>query len=211
MADTTGVLLVERLGDLVAVLVLAAGGLSLLANAWLYFLISLLAVSGLTVGVTNEKIYGPVLYRMGRWPRLKPVAGKIFELLQTGRSLLSPTPFVIGLGIAIVSWSCEAWALYVVLDGFGLALPVLTTFSIYGLSTVIGALSMLPGGVGGVEAAMLLMLSSLGIHPATAVAPVVLLRFSTLWFGSLLGFCFMGIWWLIIEPGRPRQLVPEDS
>jgi uncharacterized membrane protein YbhN (UPF0104 family) len=211
MADTTGVLLVERLGDLVAVLVLAAGGLSLLANAWFYFLISLLAVGGLTVGVTNEKIYDPLLNQLGGWPRLEPVARKMLELLQTGRSLLNPIPFVAGLGIAIISWSCEAWALYVVLDGFGLTLPVLTTFSIYGLSTVIGALSMLPGGVGGVEAAMLLMLSGLGIKPATAVAPVVLLRFSTLWFGSLLGFCFMGIWWLVIEPGRPRQLVPEDT
>jgi len=195
----------------VAVLVLAAGGLTLLANAWLYFLICLLVVGGLTVCVSNEKIYGPLLNGVGRWPRLEPVTGKILALLQTGRSLLHPTPFVVGLGIAIISWSCEAWALYVILDGFGLTLPVLTTFSIYGLSTLIGALSMLPGGLGGVEAAMLLMLSSLGISPATAVAPVVLLRFSTLWFGSLLGFGFMGIWWLFIESGRPGQMALEDT
>jgi uncharacterized membrane protein YbhN (UPF0104 family) len=49
---------------------------------------------------------------------------------------------------------------------------------------------------------MLLLLTSLGIQMTAAVAAVVLIRFTTLWFGSLLGFVFMGGWYLFNQnPG----------
>ncbi len=199
MADTAGVLLVERLGDLLAVLSLAAGGLTLLADARLYFVICSILVGGLTLFLTSERMYRPLFTRVARLPRLKPVADKSLEVLDTGRALLRPAPFVVGLGLAVVAWACEALAFQVILQGFGLTLPLLTSFSIYGVSTVVGALSMLPGGVGGVEAAMLLLLSALGVEVAAAVPPVVLIRFSTLWLVSLLGFGFMGLWWWVVE------------
>ena len=201
MADTTGVLLVERLEDLLAVMILAAGGLTLLANAWLYFIICLAAVAGITVFVTQEKLHRSFFAQLARFPRLKPGVDKALELLETGQRLLRPAPFINGLAIAIIAWSCEAWAFHWILGGFGIGLPFLTSFSIYGLSTIIGALSMLPGGIGGVEAVMLLLLTTLGINPTAAVAPVVLVRFSTLWFGSLLGFVFMGGWLLTHDLG----------
>lgn len=179
-----------------------------MANAWLYFLVCLLLVGGLTLFVTQERIYRPLLTRPARLSRLEPLVRKGLTLLDTSRRLLTPAPFVIGLGIAIVSWACEGWALYLVLDGFGLAVPLLTAFSIYGLATVVGAASMLPGGLGGFEAVMLLMLTTLRISPAAAVAPLVLIRFSTLWFGSLVGFGFMGGWWLLAGPTPSDQLLP---
>lgn len=205
MADTAGVLLVERLGDLLAVLLLAAGGLTLLADAWLYVLICLIGVGGITAFITSERLYRPLFDWLGRWPRLKPVADKFLELLATGRSLLRPKPFVAGLAIALVAWTCEGLAFHLVLSGFGLDLPVLTAFSIYGLATILGALSMLPGGVGGVEAGMIVLLAALGVAPSAAVAPVLVNRFSTLWLISLLGFLFLGSWWLFVERrGRPE-------
>ena len=199
IADTAGVLLVERLGDLLAVLVLAMGGLSLLASAWLTFLICLIAVAGITIFVTSERIHRPLFTRLGNIPRLNNVAGKFLRLFETGRSLLQPRPFVVGLILSLVAWACEAVALYAILQGFRLQLPLLTTFSIYGVSTLIGALSALPGGVGGVETTMLLLLTVSGVESGAAVPPVVLFRFSTLWLVSLLGFVFMGVWWLAVE------------
>jgi uncharacterized protein (TIRG00374 family) len=203
MADTAGVLLVERLGDLLAVLILAAGGLTIAADARLYFAVCLVLVAGLTVFVTGDWLYRPMLTAVGRLPKLDRLAAKVVELLDTGRALLKPAPFLVGLGLAIVAWACEAVAFHLILGGFGLSLPALTSFSIYGISTVIGALSLLPGGVGGVEAAMLLLLGARGISAGSAVAPVVLVRFSTLWLVSLLGFAFMAAWWMTIE-NRPN-------
>lgn len=55
-------------------------------------------------------------------------------------------------------------------------------------STVIGAISTLPGGLGAAEASiagMLILLLSLGT--GTAAAATLLIRFATLWFGVGLG------------------------
>jgi uncharacterized membrane protein YbhN (UPF0104 family) len=207
MADTAGVLLVERLGDLLAVLILAAGGLALLADARFYFAVCLALVAGIAVFVSGEWLHRPLLMRLGTLPGLARPAAKALEMLGTGRSLLRPLPFAAGLGLAVLAWACEAYAFHLILAGFGFSVPALTSFSVYGVSTIVGALSLLPGGVGGVEAAMLLLLNALGIGAADAVAPVVLTRFSTLWLISLLGFVFMGLWWLGAR-GRPA---PEQS
>lgn len=199
MSDTAGIFLIERLGDLLAVLALAAGGLVLFADVRLYFLVCLVGVGGITIFITHERLYRPVFSRLVCVPRLKSTADKLLELFNIGHSLLRTVPFAVGLGIAIVSWACEALAFHLILGGFGIRFPLLTSFSIYGVSTVIGALSMLPGGVGGVEAAMLLLLTALGANTASAVAAILLVRFSTLWLISLLGFGFMGVWWLTAE------------
>jgi hypothetical protein len=63
-------LLVERLGDLLAVLVLAAGGLTLLADVRVYFLVCLLLVTGLTVFVTGDWLHRPLLTRLAGLPGL---------------------------------------------------------------------------------------------------------------------------------------------
>ncbi len=55
MTDTAGVLLTERMGDLLVVLMLAAGGLTIIADAWLYLLICLVAVGAIFVFVTSTK------------------------------------------------------------------------------------------------------------------------------------------------------------
>ena len=143
-------------------------------------------------------------------PHLKTLATMILELFVASHTLLRPMPFIVGLSIATVSWVCEALAFHLVLEGFGLRFPLLTSFSVYGLSTVIGALSMLPGGIGGVEAAMMLSLMALGVNAASTVAPVVLIRFSTLWLISLFGFVFMGVWWLSIKRGRTKGVLEDD-
>jgi uncharacterized membrane protein YbhN (UPF0104 family) len=59
------------------------------------------------------------------------------------------------------------------------------------LLAVIGALS---GGVGGVEASMTLLLTKLGVDLPSAAVTVSIYRLCTLYFGSLSGFCFLGVW-----------------
>jgi uncharacterized protein (TIRG00374 family) len=92
---------------------------------------------------------------------------------------------VTGLGIA--AWSAEALALYALLHfmGFGIDLP--TALFIYGFSLVIGGITLLPGGLGGAEVAMLQLLSMQNIPLSAAVAITVVIRLTTLWFSVLIG------------------------
>ncbi len=203
MANVAGVLLTERLGDLIAILLLAIGGLTLLPNAIGYFAVCLAIVLFITAFVLYEKLYRAILGKMSKSPKLARPAEKVLNLLITAKALLQPAPFLVGLGIAIVSWACEALAFALILHGFGLPVEVLTAFSIYGLATVIGALSMLPGGVGGVEVSMGLLLKAIGYKASAIAAPIFLVRISTLWFTSLLGFVFLGMWFWLARSRKP--------
>ena len=196
LADTAGVLLVERMGDVMAMLLLGLGGLALLPNGWAIFIVAVLGMGAMTVFLTNEGLYRPLLRRASTLPRAERLAHKVLQLVATGRVLLRPQPLLVGLAIAILAWSCEALAFWLILSGLGVGMAAFVAFSVYALATVIGAVSMLPGGIGGVEAAMLLFLAVLGVDAGSAVAAVLLIRLSTLYFVSILGIACMGVWWL---------------
>jgi uncharacterized protein (TIRG00374 family) len=202
-----GVLLVERLGDLLAVLILASGGLTLLDDAnnskvfWC-FLVSGLIVGGPTLFVGNRWIYFPVLSRAARIGKLRKLADRLILALDTCRSLLAPVPFLLGLAIALLAWACEGLAFHLVAGAFGIELELLQSFSIYGVATLVGALSALPGGIGSFEFIMGLLLTTHGVTVKEATMPIIVFRLCTLWLGSLVGLAFMFGWLWLVGPGE---------
>jgi glycosyltransferase 2 family protein len=200
LAEGLGVLMVERLGDLLAVLILAIGGLALLADAIVYFVIAAFLVGGMTLFVSCRPIYAFVLSLAARIPKLSPVAGKVLHLLDTSRALLRPTPFLIGVGIATVAWGCEGWAFHILARSYGVETSFLTSCSIYGVATLVGALSMMPGGLGSFEVVMVLLLKQLGTPADSATLLVVLFRSCSLWLGSLVGLAFLLGWLAFVSP-----------
>lgn len=108
---------------------------------------------------------------------------------KAARSLLRPRALVIGLGLGLLAWGCEAVGLYVLSHMFPtvhLGLPV--AVGIYALAVLAGALAMLPGGLGGTEAVMTALLVSQGFPLAAAVLLTVACRLVTLWFAVGLGW-----------------------
>ena len=204
LAEGAGVLLVERLGDLLAVLLLAIGGLALLPDGKLYFALAASLIVLMTVFVCSRSIHTALLAQVARLPRLADLAAKGLRLLDTGRALLRPAPFLAGLGFAIMAWGCEGLAFHILVRHFGVTASPLTSISVFGIATVVGALSALPGGIGTFEAVMLLLLSRLGLPLAAATLPVVLFRFFTFWLGGFLGLLLLGYWLSLFSP---RQTV----
>jgi glycosyltransferase 2 family protein len=209
LADGVGVLLVERLGDLLAVLLLAAGGFTLLAHGLGYLLLSAVLVVGTTVIVGSRQIYGPLIALVSRIPKLAGPAATALRLLEAGHELLRPVPFLVGMGLAVVAWSCEGVACHLLLRGFGLETQIWTSCSIYGVATVVGALSALPGGVGGFEVVMILLLGRLGMSVAEATMPVALFRLCTLWLGSLIGLISLLGWLYFVGRGTEDSAAPS--
>jgi uncharacterized protein (TIRG00374 family) len=66
-------------------------------------------------------------------------------------------------------------------------LDVLQAIGIYGISMLAGAISFLPGGLGGAEAAMMALLTAGGATIATAALATVICRVVTLWFAVFIG------------------------
>ncbi len=191
VTKTFGILVIERLMDLCGVLFL--GSLSLLLfTEWkgLFFLCAA-AVLGGGFFLSVEGLYRPVLETLGRVSFLSWICSKVLSTLFTCRSLMNPKVFIVGLIVSVLAWGMESASMYIVLRGFGIDASVLDANFVYCLSTLVGALSMLPGGIGGTEASMLGILGFMGVSYARGLPAVILIRVCTLWMAVLIGLVFI--------------------
>ena len=66
--------------------------------------------------------------------------------------------------------------------------PFLLVVFVFAVSSLLGVLSMLPGGIGAVEAGLAVQFVTLaGLSSGTAGALTFVIRLATLWFATLIG------------------------
>ncbi|MGC8604922.1 MAG: lysylphosphatidylglycerol synthase transmembrane domain-containing protein, partial [Desulfomonilaceae bacterium] len=147
-----GIVVVERLLDLFGVLIL--GSLSLLLfPGWrnIFLALASIVIAG-GIFLCMEKIYRPILESMSGFPFVSWIATKTLRILLSGKDLMKPRIFVVGLIVSVIAWAMEAISLFIVMKGFALPGTLAEANFVYCFSTILGALSMLPGGIGGTEA-----------------------------------------------------------
>lgn len=109
------------------------------------------------------------------------------ESLTGCRVWLKPWPLLLSLLIGLASWSITAFAFVHLLNSLNLDVPLLAALSVYPLAMLAGAASMLPGGVGSTEAAIIVQLQWHGVPFALALLASVVVRLSTMWFSVACG------------------------
>lgn len=201
-------LVVERLTDLLAVLLLASLSV-LLFSEWIGAFLgcgALVIAAGALLCL--ERLYRPLLERGSSGRRLGWVCAKLLDVLLAGRELMTPGIFFAGLTLAVVSWGLEAVSLYLIMAGMGLHATLLEANFVYSFSTLVGALSMLPGGIGGAEAGMTALMAVLGVPYSKALPAVILIRVCTLWFAVFIGVLMMlPLIWSGNSPIEPQPRV----
>jgi uncharacterized protein (TIRG00374 family) len=191
VTKVVGVVMVERLMDLWGVLLLGSFSL-LLFKGWqdLFFICAGVVIAG-GMFLCMERVYRPVLECTARLSFLSWISTKVLKILLTGRDLMTLRIFIVGLVVSTLAWGMESFSLYLILQGFNLPADLLQANFVYCFSTLIGALSMLPGGIGGTEAGMIGLLKFMGISYASGLPSVILIRVCTLWFAIVVGVGFM--------------------
>lgn len=186
-----GILVVERLMDLLGVLFLGSFSV-LLFSEWkcLFFLCAAVVVAA-GAFLCMERLYRPVLEWISKASFLTWISLKILDTLMAGRHLMSPRVFIVGMLTSAVAWGLESVSLYLILRGLQLSSTLLQANFVYCFSTIVGALSMLPGGIGSTEAGMVGLLAVMGIGYASALPAVILIRLCTLWAAIVVGVAFM--------------------
>jgi uncharacterized protein (TIRG00374 family) len=82
----------------------------------------------------------------------------------------------------------------VVFKGLGVEISLVKAVFIYAFSTLAGALSMLPGGIGATEGSMTSLLLLIQIPKALATTATIIIRVCTVWFAVLLGYGFVKLY-----------------
>lgn len=193
MSATAPIILAERLLDGMAMLILAAAGLFAFPNP-MARTIAGLVFAGFLVFVIMIQSRPLALRMLGigeKLPVVKRVAKHLYTAYESAYILFRPANMLIALAIGLVCWGAEGVAYYVVLRGFGVAdgrQALALAIFIFSISTVIGAVFAMPGGLGGVEGSLVALSTQLLAMPvATATAAALLIRFCTLWLGVLVG------------------------
>lgn len=183
---TLAAFLAERVSDLAAVLALCAAGLL----AGRYALAGEIAIALTGLGLAFLA-FPPLL---APFRRLAPTTGRLgalvtraFALLDQLHACFSPVPLLAGFALSLLAWAAEGYALHLLLDAAGSPITLGQAQFAYAASLLVGALTMLPGGLGGTEVTLAGLLGAAGVPAATAGAVTIAIRLFTLWFAVALG------------------------
>lgn len=88
---------------------------------------------------------------------------------------------------SVVGWAAEGFGLYLLLRYFGANVSPFNAIFVFAFSMIIGAISMLPGGLGSTEVTAVVLLTALGVDIDAAVASTALVRITTFWFAVVIG------------------------
>jgi len=184
------ILVAERLYDFLAVLILAAVG----AFAWQGpyagprlaaggVVLVLLTLGGLKAG----RLQRALVVRIARIPYLERHGVGVHDVLDDLTGLAGGWTAVWSISLSVMAWACECLSLWYICWVLAMPVDFLTAIFIYAAATLAGALAFLPGGLGGTEAVLILLLTRVGVVTGTAVSVSLVLRLMTLWLAVGIG------------------------
>lgn len=188
----------ERISDGLAVLVLSTLGVIAYPQYWPAFVSVLALLAGIIV-VSQIRPLALGLLKLGeRLPMMRRFVPILRDFYEGSFALFQPRATLLAVSLGTVSWLGEGIGFYLILLGLGVPAgwqALSNAVFILAFSTVVGAVSTLPGGLGAAEASiagMLVLLAGLG--NGAAAAATLLIRFATLWFGVSLGLLVWARW-----------------
>jgi uncharacterized membrane protein YbhN (UPF0104 family) len=199
-------LFTERFTDVFSILLVIALGLATLPRGrWLVLGVGALQVAGLAVLLRPRSIRRALLLPLaGRAARRQWIRPVDAMLTDTAR-LLRPRLLIGGTLLGGLPWIGEGIALYMLFDALGASgISVFDAVLIHAAATLFGALTFLPGGLGGHEAASISLTLAYGASQPVAVAATLLIRLMTLWFAVALGVLVFAV-----HVGRASDPAPQ--
>lgn len=183
----TSVVGAERVTDVLALGLMAALG-PLVYGRSIALVIGLFAAFGAGLVVFQwESLFRRVVSVLDAVPLVTRYTAAVESMYESTATLLRPRPLCGGLALSLVAWTLEATALWVILHSYGVDGVLAQSVFVYGLGLIIGAASLLPGGLGATEVSMVGLLLSFGYERSVAVSTVLLVRMGTLGYAVLLG------------------------
>lgn len=220
-ARTAPIVLFEKLMDGVAFI-----GLALVAGATLFgpaqavssdvrsvaVVAAAVAVLALLVrAIRPEAVERTLLRRLAWVPKGPRAVALVGTALRGGADLLKPPLLARNLAISIVARSCDGLAMTCVVWALGLDLPLLSGVFVLNSSGALGGLSMLPGGIGVVEAGMSVLLVSLGATPGVALIGTLIARILSFWLWVAIGLSLLLRSSLAVRPKHSTILSADGN
>lgn len=191
ISKSAPIILAERLTDFISVVMLCIAGSFvfdygqvLILGVGIFFLACVALIS-------SRKISLGIITYLEKIKIFQRISEKIREAYESIYILVKIKPLIIAVVMSVFAWFLECLGLYVVLRVYSsfthIEVSVLSAVFIYGFSTIVGSIAMLPGGLGLTEASLTGLMQLLNIPKDISVASTFIIRIATLWFSVLVG------------------------
>ncbi|MFO7567468.1 MAG: lysylphosphatidylglycerol synthase transmembrane domain-containing protein [Enhygromyxa sp.] len=187
---TAPIVIADRLSDVVALVVLTLIGISDFPEYLPHVIAALVLVATGVVILGSPRLFGGLLDWLGGFRRLAGLAHKTRELVGSSAALLELRRLALLSAISVLGWGLECVGYWLILNAFpGVEASLRLCVFLWSATTLLGALSFLPGGLGATEGSLGLLVArfAIGVSSPVAVASTLLIRLCTLWYGELVG------------------------
>jgi len=211
IAVSAPIVLAERLTDVTALIVLALfGALSFKYGLSFIYISIIVIIIGILI-ISSRKVTIPLIELMRKVHFIKKFVHKIHEVYESIYALIGFRSLTLTTLLGIISWFFECIGFYLVIKGFSENITLMNATFIYAFSTLAGAFTMMPGGIGLTEVSLTgllvnaprFMAGQQAITKATASASTIIIRLATLWFAVFLGA-------FVLMMNKKMFDIPED-
>jgi uncharacterized protein (TIRG00374 family) len=205
LSKTISLTFVDRLTDVSAlVLIIGIGAYGFHYGERIVWVLVALLVAILVL-MTQRRAAEAILKALQRLPFIAKRSAALYDVYESAYQLLIPRRLAFIIFLSLLGWGCEALGFYVTFLAFGIEANVGAALFIYAFSTIIGAISLLPGGLGLTEGSMAGLLLLVHVSKGVAAAATLVIRACTLWFGVILGSIVL----MIVQ--RRFRIIPPES
>ena len=181
------VVFAERVTDVFGLLILAAISFSVFEYGGEVLIIILALLLALIISIQSKRIRNRLLAVCRHIPLINKLSDSLRTGFETAYVLFKPRNLAVATVISVISWGFECLATYFTLQAFGVNASVLLSTFVFSFSSLVGAVSMIPGGLVVAEGSFAGLLILDGIAKGTAASATMIIRFCTLWFGVIVG------------------------
>jgi len=187
MSKTSPVVIIERLTDSIAFILISLVGAYIFSYGMVISLIITIVLILLIIILTSPKLFLLVLHFFEKSSKFKKHIVKIENVYKNIQILLKPKVFFNMIILSIIAWLAECLGYYLILRNFGIEINLMWASFSYAFANIVGTVSMLPGGLGVTEGSLTFLLLEKGVSKTISVTTTFIVRIATLWFAVLVG------------------------
>jgi uncharacterized protein (TIRG00374 family) len=193
---TAPIVIAERVSDLIALLVLAVAGVVVYGVATTAAAAAAALIAAGLVLLAWPRPTRALIDAVTRAAAVRRFRAPLHAMYAGLAALSRPATLAAATALAVPAWLCECIGFALIVNAFPGAHAALgLAMVIYAGTTIAGALSFLPGGLGVTESAMVVWLvrGATGLDRSAAVDATLLARLATLWFAVGLGLICLAL------------------
>ena len=187
ISKTAPIVFAERITDFLSLVIISLIGAYIFDyGREITVIIGIVVILGIII-ISNRSVASLIIKVFSRNKFLGKHTKSIQTAYESSYKLLAVVPLVKMTSLSIISWGFECVGYYLILKSFSVEVSFVWASFAYAFATIVGAVSMLPGGLGVTEGSLSYLVISQGYAKEIAFASTFIVRVVTLWFAVFIG------------------------